>query len=404
MKINYRVTNESGYSLVWVLIVMMVGTILGTSFLTLAMAETKHAVRSESQMQVNYIARSGVEAGFLTLQTISNSSTATTPEAFTNAANQYLITNNLKTQAVGNGSFTITYIPDPNPNSFFITIESVATHTSNPTIKRTVELYVNSTFLNVPGMRWVEPPRSWMRASNLNANVDPTLNTDVDLTGSPVVFSGTPTKSPQNSVNPSVFRATLLFFRGFDRNNRISFLQQVNTNQITFDAEVIVLDGRIRLRDNSPLYLRSSDDVMSDHVPTLVPWTYPGLVGFEVKARYQDFIGGAPTTIYDGYNFPDPSVEKFGLISINATEQNVVNSIGVSKDGVQLPIIPAGVYFYRDNININGSTPLNITNQYTATSDLIRVDPSDPIRDAIANNQGTRYIRASTEKFLYSSD
>ncbi len=404
MKINYRVTNESGYSLVWVLIVMMVGTILGTSFLTLAMAETKHAVRSENQMQVNYIARSGVEAGFLTLQTISDSSTATTPEAFTDAANQYLITNNLKTQVVGNGSFTITYVPDPNPNSFFITIESVATHTSNPAIKRTVELYVNSTFLNVPGMRWVEPPRSWMRASNLNSNVDPALNSDVDLTGSPVVFSGTPTKSPQNSVNPSVFRATLLFFRGFDRNNRISFLQQVNTNPITFDAEVIVLDGRIRLRDNSPLYLRSSDDVLRDNMPTLVPWTYPGLVGFESKARYQNFIGAAPTTIYDGYNFPVSSGPKFGLISINATEQNVVNSIGVSKDGVSLPIIPAGVYFYRDNININGTTPLIITNEYTSTSDLIRVDPGDPIRDAILNNQGTRYIRASTEKFLYSSD
>lgn len=407
MTIKKIIKNKSGYSLIWVLIFLAVAIILGTALLSIAMAETRHAARSEKQMQANYIARSGVEAGFLTLQTLSTTSTATTLQQFTDAANLYITNNSLKTKTVGNGSYTITYVPDPNPNSFFITIRSDATHANDTSIKSKVELYINSTFLTVPGMNWTEAPRSWIRAANLWDNVNPDSVATVDLTGSPVIFTGTPTKSPQNSVSPSIFRATLLYFRGFDRNNKVSFLQQVNTNHITFDAEVMVFEGKILMRDNRPLILRSSDSVLRDDVTPFVPWTHPGLVGFENKGRYQSFIGVLPTdptSIYVGYGFPGTATPKFGLISITGSNQAPPFTSGVYKDGVASAVVPDGIYFFKDGTDLNRITPLVITTTYTAASDLIIVDPNDPIRNALIVNQGTRYIRGSTEKFLYSSD
>lgn len=401
--LHSRINNKSGYSLIWVIIVSVVGIILGAAVLSLAMGEVRHAAISERQLQVNNVARSGVEVGFQVLQDISPTSTSTTLIDFVNVANQYLITQGLKTKQVGNGTYTITFIADPTPGSYYILIRSDAIHNSNSAIKNTVDLYVESTLVRTGQMNWSEPPKSWIRASNLWDGVNPEINIVDDYTGQAVVFTGTPIKSPQNSTDPAIFRASLLYFRGYDKNTHVSFLQQINTNIITLDAEVIILDGKLFLRDlNKSLFLRSSNEVLDYYDEDFVPWTFNGSVGFENKARYDNFI--APHVgMHDSYGF-DETGSKYGLISITAD----LFTSGVYKNDLSQPaVVPDGVYFYRDGVNLNNNSPLLIGTTHRrvggSENDLIIVKTGDPIITAITENQGIRYIRASVEKFMYQS-
>ena len=401
-----RINNKSGYSLIWVIIVSVVGIILGAAVLSLAMGEVRHAARSEKQMQVNYIARSGVEAGFQGIQTLQAKPSIA---EFVGQAKSNLSVSN---QLLGNGNYTLDFEQD----DVFIKIKSTGVHTSDPNITSNVDLYVETTFGRVGNLDWVEPPKSWMRASNLWGSISPDVLTTDDLTGKPVVFTGTPTKSPQNDINPSTFRATLLYFRGYDKNSKVSFLQQPNTNEITLDAEVIIMEGRILLRDTKPLILSSSEKVLQYHDPNFEPWTYGeplgiGPAGFENEGRYKAFVeymGPTPGFNYaETYKFSNnASNTKFGLISI--TGQNnlpAFNDSGVFKDTVDSSNrkIADGIYFYRSGVNLN-DVNLQIATEYGSNVDLIRVHNDDPIITALTQNQGTRVFKASTQKYMYQSN
>lgn len=384
----HKLTNNYGYALVWVLITMVVLSILGVGIYTVSFAETNHAVRSERSMQTGYVARSGVELGFKLLGTVGNKNNV---DAIVSAANGLTGLNG----SLGNGSYTITY---SQQGGAYIVVNSVANNSSDNSIQSGVSLYVPVEMMSVSGdMNWEEAPKSWKRADNLWDNVNPDSDVDVDLTGRSILFTGAPTKSPQNSKDPSTFRATVMLFRGID-NKGVTFLQQNNTNHISFDTEVMIFEGDIRLREPSKtVKLVISDKVTDITKGNLANWSYDGEVGFEDLDRYLDFIGlesedtgyTEAVAIHDNYEFE--SGKRYGLVFFDGE---------ILKDGISGNMLTQGdgVYFFKDGIDLN-STPYIIGN--TVLSNLMIVDSNDPIRNQRQIKQGTIVFHASDEKQLY---
>ncbi|WP_283408549.1 type II secretion system protein [Anoxynatronum buryatiense] len=376
--------SNKGFSLIWVMIVMLVLSILGVALLSVSMAETRHTMRSEHQIQVDYIARSGVEAGYQKLLGISPRTSV--PE-LVSAANS-LGTTSLQNVPLGNGTYSISYIHDAD-HSALITIRAEGKHHSTA-LSSIVTLLVptNVIFNTTP---WTEPPNGWWRASNLWDDVNPDVDGTLDMTGSAVAFSGSPTKSPQNGKKISVFRANVILFRGTN-NSGVTFQQQKNTNDVTFDAEIIIFEGTVRLRDdNKKVTFDLSNHMLNGSV---IPWTYVGQAGFEDESRYNHFINGSYED-YDEYQFEEAVADgvKFGLVYF---EGNVI------KDGTGT-IINSGYYYYAQNTNINKSSVV-VRDAYEPGVELIRVRTDDPIKQGLADRQSIRTYRAGSEKMIYSTE
>ncbi|MEN1759286.1 pilus assembly PilX N-terminal domain-containing protein [Anoxynatronum sibiricum] len=375
---------NKGFTLVWVIVVMLVLSILGVALLSVSLAETRHTMRSEHHIQVDYIARSGVEAGYQKLLGISPRSSVS---ELVSAANN-LGPSNLQSIPFGNGTYSIDYIFNPD-QSALITIRSEAQHVSAPLSSVvTLQVPTNVIFNTTP---WTEPPNSWWRASNLWDSINPDVDGTVDMTSRAVAFSGSPTKSPQNGRNLSIFRANVILFRGTN-NSGVTFQQQKNTNDITFDAEILLFEGSVRLRDaNKKITFDLSNTMLAGSIN---PWTYAGQVGFEDEGRYNAFISG----VYDDYaeyNFGEAVANdvKFGLVYF---EDAVV------KDGVGTVISP-DYYYFAQNTNINKSSVV-IRDAYEPGVELIRVRSDDPIKQGLADRQSIRTYRAGTEKMIYSAE
>lgn len=375
---------NKGFTLVWVIIVMLVLSILGVALLSVSMAETRHTMRSEHQIQVDYIARSGVEAGYQKLLGISP---RTSVQDLVTAAN-HLGASNLINIPLGNGSYSISYLYDPN-HSALITIRSEAQHAVAPLASVvTLQVPTNVIFNANP---WTQPPNGWWRASNLWDDVNPDMDGTLDMTGHAVAFSGSPTKSPQNGRNLSVFRANVILFRGVN-NSGVTFLQQKNTNDITFDAEIILFEGKVRLRDASKKVSFDLSNTMLNG--SLNPWTYGAQVGFEDEGRYNAFISGSYDE-YETYNFSEAVSDgvKFGLVHFEAA---------VEKDGVGTIISP-GYYYFAQNTNINQSSVI-IRDTYEPGVALIRIRNDDPVEDYLEYRRLNSTYRAGNEKMIYSTE
>ncbi|NDL68234.1 type IV pilus modification PilV family protein [Anaerotalea alkaliphila] len=378
MKIHIFVSRNHGFSFVWVIMLMVLLSILGMALLSVSFAETQHAARSEKQLQTNYIARSGAEAGFKKISILDSQEDI---EAFVQSANSLT---GLKDNVLGNGEYDISYVVDES--GYYIAIVADAVHSQDSAITSRVTLFVQSMIERLDNSgQWTECPKTWRRAANLWNDVNPNVNSELDYTGHAVVITGTPTKSPQNSINESIFRANVLVFRGQD-NSGVTFMQQVNTNDISLDAEVIIFEGNVQLRDGSAsVFLTCSEDVLGG---TLSPWTYHSIVGFEDRDRYFDFIDADDPGEededhpYNTYEF-DLS-ENYGVMLLE----------GNAKDRYENMILSSGVYYYRNGADLNN----------LVEDDLIKAASDDPIIDEIYKKYGVPYIKSSINKYFYTDD
>lgn len=377
---------RSGYALIWVLILLVIFSVLGTTFVFLSMSETKFASRSERQLQAAYVARSGAEIGYELLKTIPEEDAKDSIASFANYADSLYGSTPIPRITKFNESpyrYQLTFRSD-SPD--YMIIDSTATDARDNSITKTVSLYIEA---KISGSTWLEPPNSWVRASNLWDNVVPVPgdNTTTAL-GNPVALLGSPTKSPQNSGDPSIFEASVLWFVGKSNSGGVSFIQQPNTNAITFRSEFLIFEGALELNDTKAIWLE-----MSNGDPSDCDWCYTGEVGFENLARLLDFIdedsiesGGTPSDVYnqvsyeDDYKFENMS---YGLLVLEDTLDNT--NIG-SAD------LPAGYYFFPSGVNIK-----NELNR------LIKVDGNvlDKLKSAIADRLGSPRYRSSTRRIFY---
>lgn len=389
--IGSKLRTRSGYALIWVLIMLVTLSLLGTTLLLVAMSETKHASRSYRKIQTNYIARSGVEAGYKRLLEIKDTTNISALIASANA--KYQSDFPVNPPELGSCKYTISYAPDAS--GFYIIITSTATSLATPTIASTVSLYVAS---KIEGTSWVEPPKVWSRASNLWDGVDPTDGGDYNQSGNAIVLTGAPTKSPQNSVEPSEFKASALYFRGYN-NEPISFLQQINTNDITLNSEVLIFDRGISLRDDAAFILKN------DNPGDLANWSYGGETGFETFNVYENFVDGGSSGIqnlspaeelqlqteYEENYYPTSGSAKFkdghyGLLRIGGP---VKNSLGTSI--LSSSSYPA-YFYYPSGVNLNSSTDIG---------GLIPLASNDKILTIFESHMGSPKVVASTNKEFY---
>jgi len=384
MKFNNHLKNNKGYLLIWTLIVMVVLVILGMSILNITSAEINHTSRSEKQIQVDYIARAGTEDAFYNLKNVTSYGDYDTEEDLVNS-----LTNPTTLSPIENGSYIYSYNYDSSYPKY-IKITSQATHLDGKT-DSTVSLYViPEPAFTTDG--WLMPPESWMRAMNLNPDVDPEIEGD-DATGSLVNFNDY-TKSPQNDDNLSTFRATVIRFTGLN-NKGVTFEQIPNTNDITFDAEIIIFGGDIYLNDdtrelNLGISGANGDDkgVLSGDVDHLVPnLTYSGEFGFEDLDRYLDFIGETEeNSYYNSYGFDENT--HYGLVSFggNIEHKDKGTLLDNRESGIDLHDVSTyDLYFYPNTTNLNDETHLDKTH---ANYKLIPIDNNDPIRNVISTKMG----------------
>ena len=402
MPIKHKLKDKSGFALTWVILIMVVFLILGISVLSVSVSAAKLAARSEGQLQADYVARSGVESGFKKLISIEPKDDI---EDLVSAANAlpYLANNTL-----GSGVYDISFHVDADRSEIII-IQSDAVVGS---LTSTVTLRVPTTICMASFNPWLEPPDAWWRAANLWDSIDPDADDTLDLTDYGIAFSGSPTKSPQNGKVPSVFRASVLLFRGVNKSG-VTFQQQNNTNDITFDAEVIVFQGDLQLRDShsqSEVSLDISDDVLEGEME-FGSWTYDegagGPAGFEDFDRYLDFIGVAKIVddpdyldalaIYGAYNFTaSASGEHFGLVSFEG-------DVYIDEYGSEVAL-PADFYYYRGKANLYQPGGIDFVDAYDADIDFIRVADDDPIREAIASKLMNFKIVSGTAKDSYGTE
>ncbi len=107
---------QSGYTLIMTLIVMVVLMILGTALLNLSVAENRFTNRNEDKLQAYYIARSGAQA-------IADYMVADDDGDADNLIGKTSDSNN----QIGNGNFIVSVEQDPS-NATLIHITSTATH------------------------------------------------------------------------------------------------------------------------------------------------------------------------------------------------------------------------------------------------------------------------------------
>jgi len=379
MKLINFVKNNNGYLLIWTLIVMSVLLILGISILNVTSAEVNHATRSDKQIQVDYIARSGAEDAFDVL----NSESQAVSESIANESMEDLATylnNNYSSDWVnlGSGSYEYTFDDDSYYPSY-LKIISKAKHQDNK-IDSTVSLYVlPDTIFTEDG--WSMPPESWLRAMNLNPDVSPEIEGD-DATGSLVNFSDY-TKSPQNDDDLSTFRATVIRFTGLN-NKGVTFEQIKNTNSITFDAEIIVFGGDVYLNDETrEVNLGVSEDVLEEKKP-IPHLTYEEEVGFEDIDRYNAFV--YPNEIdeseHGSYGFESDThygVVAFGGKIEHKNDGILLNSVSTNIDLHK--VSSYDMYFYPHNLDLNSLDDELVKDKLTLITD-------NTFKNSLSNKMG----------------
>ena len=383
--------------MIWVLIMMVVLPLLFTALLMFGSNETLNATRSYRKLQTEYVARSGAEVGYKKLIN-GNVSPQTNIANFVLQANTTLTG---LTGTIGTGQYVITY-DDYSATTVLIT--STATNNDDPTITTTVKLYMDTLPYYAPTDAWSAVPDSWQRSHNMNPDINPYLYPDQDAKNLAVAFTGEPTQSPQNDPDTSIFRATVMQFRG--TNNAGITFRMINTNSLKLISEVILFNGIVEIKGSDDLLL-STDGILDSEIPDRA-WTDQDASGydtdnsgFETRERYFYYIEEDDPQFdtppdehpYDDYEFPTSAGQKYGLVYFAGGVEN--------KDDSDLDI-PEGWYFFHTNINLND--PVDITDTYTGDiQNLIRINDDDPIDDITTNEkQGQKLVGAGDTKIIYS--
>ena len=377
--ISNRLRRQSGYTLIWVLILLVTLSLLGATILAVSVSETRFSTRSYRRLQTEYAARSGVETGYKLLTSI------TTPQNSVDALkNQASLLINPAGYDLGDCHYSLLFKLDQT--GYYIIIESTAVSKYEPTISSVVSLYVVS---KISGSEWTDAPKEWARSSNLWDGVVPG---NPATSGMAISITGTPTKSPQNAVDPSQFQAAVLFFRGLKQG--VTFVQQVNTNEISLNAEAIIFEGGVELREpDVPLIL------LNDNPGDLDGWSYEGGAGFENLDVYLNFIDGIPYG-YDESDYDDPS-DKYGdLMALHNSYSFDGESVYgllylggpiINSDGNT--ILTQGYYFYPSGIDL---TKDDLEGQMISLL-------GDPIEEVLSSKLGDLEVLASTKKDFYQA-
>ncbi len=361
--------SRRGSALAFVLIITAVLAVLGTAILGLSLAETNHATRSQKQVQIQYIARSGVEVGYEKL--IAAAPSLANPNFDTLLSNANALPN-LVNQILGTGNYSIQYEKYPVTNPQFIKIRSASASSGSPVVSDQVTLLVA---ISTGFQSWFPAPDAWVRAMNLWGDVNPS-NPGEDMLGKGIQFIGTPSKSPQSGT-PSLFRASVIKFTGMNGDGDTFWLQP-QTNDVTFDAEVMLFGGRILMRhDDGNLILKISDETVSNN--TCPPWTSAIPAGFENRDRYIEYCQLIPNpgAYYDSHlagEFSPHSPTKFGLVHFEGDVIDDSHHANV--------LIHSGWYYYPNNVNLNSSNP---------EADLIEIHSNDPIIEATNRHNSGNY-------------
>lgn len=384
--------SHKGSALVLVLIVMLVLSILSIALLNISLADTKHAVRGEKNIQAHFIARSGANLGLKILEQKLLAETWLDMATVENNMNIYigtLHTSNpeifsIKENTVVQGNFTIQY-EDIDAN----TLKIISTGTLpgiNP-VSQTVSITVKTKFPATDVLN----PDEWITGINL----DKGITTAASYLTKGVSLEGNPIQSPKGGYSSSIFQASVISFIDY---RDCSFRQINNTVDITFDSEIIFYQSKVQLNSSSPpnkIILLVSSDVLS-HRPSLEPIQYSTVPveGFESVNRYSDIIAGLPSVP----GFFDYSLIYNTTYSFNAgSSYGIVVFSGNVMDGSHGEWIPKGYYFFESGTDItsgNGS-------QLITDRKLIEIKSDDILRKAI---DGLFKYTVSSQAYIWNRE
>lgn len=340
--------NSKGSALVVVIIVMAVLTILGSSLLTVSLAESKHAIHQEKKTQAHYLARSGIEIGLNILDTALNNDNTkyigdleglrnflNTSVGNSGSTNRIYTVNDI-------GSFTIDFLI---VNDAFLKICSTGTVNANPSVKSTVTLtmHINSSDDIINPTNWINP--SGKIIINEIPESEGYPNHKVRLNG---------VKLPSNAQNKAVIlKAAILL------TDNLEIKKEENA---ILDAGVIYFNAPLSIAKKASVMFKCSDGIKDGN-------------GFEDFEAYYSFL---TKHIPLGELLKSKEEIKAEYVVRNYPfSSNAVYGVVYFKDENQYYFFPSGVIY--DNYS----------------SSLIPIDSDDPIIKAI-EKIGTMYVETGS--------
>jgi hypothetical protein len=393
-------SNQKGAALVLVLVAMVVLTILSIALLDMSVADAMFSARGEKNTKAHYLGRSGVTAGLEMLRSkvpYDNDITDLVDELNVWAATVSPV------QLSTTEEFTIAY-ELIGPREIKITSEGKIIGTNIITDIVTLRVKMLTSLLSGgKAQEWYVSHNS----HNLVAGNDPAAGGHTYL-GQGVFFEGknnSATHFPSNAPGTSIFQASVLQF--LENSNGVCLGYSGTVQDTTFDAEIFIFNGIIRMNSTLVAKLSLSEEVARNKINNTPPSVLyvsnsavrteivnngdPGGVGFENLDYYEYFIGGTyadhalypfaalPYTRYGVAYFGDKVVRA----STDAHAAGAANRLPTTDPA----IYATGYFYFPHDININGDL-----------SGLIPIRKDDPIVSLI---EVITKVTMSTEPFIW---
>jgi hypothetical protein len=397
------VLNNKGSALVTVIMMMVVLTILGLALLNVSLAETKHSVLQERKIQAHYLARSGVNVGLEVLK--SKMPYNNDIQDLINELNNWASVSaslDSPAQININEEFTLAF---ELMGSREIKIIAEGIVRGKRAVKEVVTLRVKMLTSLLTGGKAEE----WYVSHNSH-NLRHSNNPDTGgytYLGKGVLMEGkgnSSTHFPSNAGGEgglSIFQASVMQF--LKNNNNVSLDYSGSVQDTRFDAEIIIIDGAIRVPNNDfNLYLSLTETVAQDKINNndsvlyvedpIVRENIRNGVGFESEEYYNYFIKSSYAH-YDDYAFQNNT--RYGIVYFGGKLVQGVNDNQVSDAEDRLPNPDSGYmkgyFYYPHDINLN-------PNKTDLSSKLIPIREDDPIISLI---EGISKVRISSQPYLW---
>lgn len=310
-----KVIRKKGMTLVVVMMVMVVLSILGASFVALSTYQNKEAIREDRGLQAHYIARAGAESALKAWQNAPSSAKPSGAFDTVYLSSSNVFSNTSTTDAKGKFDVTIT------PNGTSTVISSVGTV---GTIRKTVNVTVNTIVSVIPG-----PTPSYVDGDRTG------FYTDVNGQINPGVWSYTGTGTVKNEA----------------KNGKGLKLVNKNAGPATLKYEKMLFSSPIQVMHNSIIL-----------VANVIAFTQP--VDFSLNGNSK---GDLTLKVYGSENGATPITRSginWGVVSFNGKGYYYKDGVVIKSDNESNSSIPYSIAYYVSIGKMELITDPNVINGY----------------------------------------